>query len=141
MKRFNQKSSFGKKNFNRREKPGATGTGRGNFGGKISRDAHGFGQEKRMHRAVCTECGTDCEVPFKPNGERPVLCSNCFGEMAAAESPRRDQFKPKRFARPNRPGSFRRSERTDPRNSDDLKKELAQIHQKLDLILSVLKRG
>lgn len=31
-----------------------------------------------MHHAVCDECGDDCEVPFKPNGEKPVFCNNCF---------------------------------------------------------------
>ena len=31
-----------------------------------------------MFKAVCAECGDDCEVPFKPSGGRPVLCSNCF---------------------------------------------------------------
>jgi len=145
MKHINQKTNqkrfSGKRDSSRREGRPAVGTGRGNFGGRISRDTRGFGQEKRMYRAVCAECGRDCEVPFKPNGERPVFCSSCFEEMATEESPRRDQFKPRRFAGPNRSGSFRRSERTGPGNAGDLRKELAQIHQKLDLILSVLKRG
>ena len=141
MKHFNQKRSSEKKDPKRHPGHSAMGTGRGNIGGRIGRDARGFGQEKRMHWAVCSECGTDCEVPFKPNGERPVFCSSCFGQMATEELPRRDQFKPKRFAGPNRPRSFRRSERTGPGNSDDVKEALAQIHQKLDLILSVLKRG
>jgi CxxC-x17-CxxC domain-containing protein len=32
-----------------------------------------------MHKAICSECGEKCEVPFKPTGDKPVLCSNCFG--------------------------------------------------------------
>ena len=140
MRHSNQKSYFGKKDSSRHEGRGATGTGHGSFGGKISRDDRGFDQEKRMHRAVCSECGTDCQVPFRPIAERPVFCSNCFEKMAAAESPRRDQFKPNRFAGPKKPGSFRRSEPAGAGDSDDLKKELAQIHQKLDWILSALKR-
>lgn len=31
-----------------------------------------------MHRAVCDECGNDCEVPFRPTGDKPIYCSNCF---------------------------------------------------------------
>lgn len=48
----------------------------GGFGGKsfVKKD---FG-EKVMHRATCSECGNSCEVPFKPNGKKPVMCSNCF---------------------------------------------------------------
>ena len=32
-----------------------------------------------MHRTVCDDCGLNCEVPFKPTGEKPVYCSDCFG--------------------------------------------------------------
>ncbi|OIO47962.1 MAG: hypothetical protein AUJ28_00215 [Parcubacteria group bacterium CG1_02_37_51] len=31
-----------------------------------------------MHRATCSDCGKDCEVPFRPTGEKPVYCSDCF---------------------------------------------------------------
>ncbi len=31
-----------------------------------------------MHRATCADCGQSCEVPFKPNGSRPVFCRECF---------------------------------------------------------------
>ncbi|MDH5461313.1 MAG: DNA-directed RNA polymerase, partial [Candidatus Bathyarchaeota archaeon] len=24
-----------------------------------------------MHKAVCADCGQECEVPFKPDGSRP----------------------------------------------------------------------
>jgi CxxC-x17-CxxC domain-containing protein len=34
--------------------------------------------QREMHQAVCAECGADCTVPFKPNGEKPVLCRDCF---------------------------------------------------------------
>ncbi len=33
---------------------------------------------REMHDAKCAECGKDCQVPFKPNGEKPVLCSDCY---------------------------------------------------------------
>ncbi len=30
------------------------------------------------HQAVCAKCGKTCEVPFKPTGDKPVYCSECF---------------------------------------------------------------
>ena len=37
--------------------------------------------KKEMFQATCSECGNECEVPFKPTGEKPVLCSTCFGQQ------------------------------------------------------------
>ena len=59
------------------------GGGRGGFGG---RGGGGFGGGGRggdrgrpeMHRATCADCGNNCEVPFKPTGNKPVYCNNCF---------------------------------------------------------------
>ncbi len=50
------------------------GEGRGGGGG-------GFGRslgEREMHKAVCADCGQECEVPFKPSGDRPVYCKECY---------------------------------------------------------------
>ena len=33
---------------------------------------------REMHKAVCAECKKDTEVPFKPSGDRPVYCRECF---------------------------------------------------------------
>jgi len=42
----------------------------------------GFGQGQReMHSVVCAECGKDTTVPFKPRGDRPVYCSDCFSKQ------------------------------------------------------------
>ncbi len=39
----------------------------------------GFNRGPReMHKAVCADCGKECEVPFKPSGDRPVYCRECF---------------------------------------------------------------
>ena len=42
----------------------------------------GEGQNDRppreMHKATCTECGKECEVPFKPAEEKPVYCRDCY---------------------------------------------------------------
>lgn len=31
-----------------------------------------------MHDATCGKCGRDCQVPFRPNGKKPVYCGDCF---------------------------------------------------------------
>jgi len=28
--------------------------------------------------ATCAECGKQTQVPFKPSGNRPVYCRDCF---------------------------------------------------------------
>ena len=33
---------------------------------------------REMHKATCSECGKECEVPFKPTEGRPVYCKECF---------------------------------------------------------------
>ena len=50
---------------------------------------------REMHKAVCDECGKDCEVPFRPSGDKPIYCSNCFegkDERSSRKGPRGDSF-------------------------------------------------
>lgn len=35
-------------------------------------------RERVLHKAVCAACNKECEVPFKPSGDRPVYCKECF---------------------------------------------------------------
>ena len=52
---------------------------------------------KTMHKATCAECKRNCEVPFKPSGNKPVLCRDCFGEQRNNAEPREfKNNKPKR---------------------------------------------
>ncbi|MDQ3239755.1 MAG: hypothetical protein M3P33_04480 [bacterium] len=54
----------------------------GNFNNKRTySDRNDRGRDKdrtMMHQATCSKCGKDCTVPFKPTGNRPLFCSNCF---------------------------------------------------------------
>ncbi len=100
----------------------------GGFGGR--RDG-GFGGEKVMHRATCAECGSSCEVPFKPTGEKPVYCSTCFGNRS--DSPRAND---RSFSRP-------RVERSAPTmsatvNHDALAEKLVELNAKIDRLLDIL---
>ena len=57
------------------------GRGGGGFGQR--RD---FGGPREMHKAVCSECKKECEVPFKPTEGKPVYCRECFAKR------RKDNF-------------------------------------------------
>jgi len=49
------------------------------------------GDRQRMHSAVCTACGKKCEVPFRPTGDKPIYCSDCFGKKGGSSINRRDR--------------------------------------------------
>ena len=36
------------------------------------------GFERKMHKAICADCGKECEVPFKPIEGRPIYCRDCY---------------------------------------------------------------
>jgi len=81
------------KNFNREDR----------FGGekRFDRD-RGFRREERsdrptMHQATCAQCGKECHVPFKPTGDKPVFCSDCFGKKESFG--RKENFSDNRFQR------------------------------------------
>jgi len=38
----------------------------------------GFDQPREMHKATCSECNNECEVPFKPTEGKPVYCRDCY---------------------------------------------------------------
>ncbi|MFA5258506.1 MAG: CxxC-x17-CxxC domain-containing protein [Candidatus Pacearchaeota archaeon] len=61
----------------------------GNFNDGPRRSGGGFGGgggfkrsfndgPREMHKAVCSECKKECEVPFKPTEGKPVYCRDCF---------------------------------------------------------------
>ena len=44
-------------------------------------DRGGFGgRPKEMFKATCAECKKECDVPFKPSGNRPVYCKDCYSK-------------------------------------------------------------
>ncbi len=38
----------------------------------------GFGGDRKMYPATCSDCGAACEVPFEPKEGRPVYCRDCY---------------------------------------------------------------
>jgi CxxC-x17-CxxC domain-containing protein len=99
-----------------RGRSGGSRFGGGGFGG---RDSGRF--ERRpleMHDATCDKCKKQCQVPFRPSGDKPVLCSDCFRN----EGPR-DR---------GRPFSPRAS------SSGMSSEQFTKINAKLDKIIQIL---
>lgn len=47
---------------------------------------------KEFFKATCSDCGVECEVPFKPTQGRPVYCRDCFKKHQPAERRDRSRF-------------------------------------------------
>lgn len=43
---------------------------------------------REFFKAVCSDCGKECEVPFKPTQGRPVYCRDCFRKHQPADRDR-----------------------------------------------------
>lgn len=59
--------------------------GRGGFGGPRG---GGFGGDRgpvELFEATCADCGKQTEVPFRPNGKKPVFCRDCFKKQEGNE--------------------------------------------------------
>jgi CxxC-x17-CxxC domain-containing protein len=94
---------------------------RGDRGGRSS----GFGRDRprpEMHDAVCSDCGKECQVPFRPTGSKPVRCSDCHRAAGGGSSSSR----PRSFSAPSSGASGISQE------------QFKQINTKLDKIISIL---
>lgn len=58
-----------------------------------------FGDRERpqMYEAICSDCGKRCEVPFKPTGDKPIYCSQCFTNHGGASRSERGGRERPRF--------------------------------------------
>lgn len=88
-------------NFNRGDRRSGGGFNRGGFGGGRRFGGGRDGAKPVMHKAVCSECGANCDLPFKPTGDRPVFCSDCFSKQQDGGA-RPSRFGGDRRERPSR---------------------------------------
>jgi CxxC-x17-CxxC domain-containing protein len=80
---FERERSEGR-SFGRDSERNFGGRGRNFTSGGRGR-SFGGGRDRRSMPAcdaVCAKCGKNCQVPFKPTGDKPVYCSECFGAGA-----------------------------------------------------------
>jgi CxxC-x17-CxxC domain-containing protein len=111
------------KNTNRFKKPFTrSGPGRPSFDGP-----------KEKFKAECSNCHKTCEVPFRPNGKKPVFCSACFtrdGERDSRGSYQRTDYGSERTPRPQ-------PAMQEDRRIDDLKRQIHAIDSKLELLIQM----
>ncbi len=87
--------------------------------------------------ATCSSCGKPCEVPFRPTGEKPVYCRDCFQKQDQAPWRSDERRAP---AKPFRP----REDVSAPRGGGDidgLKYRLTTLESKVDRMLEILSKG
>jgi len=130
MKKFDRNESRG---FGGRDRGGFGGRDRGGFGGRDN-----FSERKEMHQAVCSDCGNNCEVPFRPSGSKPVFCSDCF--RGHDQAPSRGAGRDRDFA----PAPRRFEERAPRPNFSATSKDgnvedrISALHVKLDKVIALL---
>ena len=125
-------------------KPSSTGYKRQFKGGARSVGAPSWkrdedsGERPPMFPATCSQCNSSCEVPFKPNGKKPVLCLDCFrktdaGAASASSKPREDRGN---RAYPSSKPAYHSAPRA--QGGDDVSRQLREMSIKMDQILAVL---
>lgn len=99
------------------------------FGGGRGFDRPQRGGDREMFKATCSNCGKECEVPFRPTNGKPVYCSDCFEKMGGRrnESPRSEYPRPER-------SDFR----SQPQAPGIGSAQLDALNSKLDRIISLL---
>lgn len=99
-----------------------------------------------MHKAICSDCGNSCEVPFRPTGDKPIFCSDCFSAKRGGDAPREsaragsfggDRFPRKDFGdRAPRPSFGGAS--SAPRGDSEVKKQLEFLGMKIDRLTKIV---
>lgn len=117
------------------------------FKNKENRDNRGSGKDLRpvtMHKAVCASCGKTCDIPFKPTGDKPVYCRDCFAGRMAMGGDRSKRRDPRKNGYANRDSGFGNRENfsrdnfskdnfSNSKNSnDDLKRQINLLNDKVD---------
>jgi CxxC-x17-CxxC domain-containing protein len=69
--------------------------------------------------AVCAECGKNCEVPFKPSGNKEVFCKDCFDRRGGNEGRSEERNYNRKFEGNRSERSYDRNDRGDRGNRDD----------------------
>ncbi|MBN1405010.1 MAG: hypothetical protein JW946_00640 [Candidatus Omnitrophica bacterium] len=49
-----------------------------------------FDRPGNRYQAICADCGEECELPFRPSGDRPVYCRACFSKRKSGDSRNND---------------------------------------------------
>jgi len=133
-------------NFKRNDRGGFRGNGdnggfKGGFRGGRGDNRGGDRGERgpvTMHSAICSSCGKPCEVPFRPTGEKPVYCRDCFAGRSAMGGERSQRKDPRTFSANVSNNSQTNSNSQNNSNNYELKKQVEAMNVKLDKLLNVV---
>jgi len=120
----------------RRDSSDRGGRDRGGSGGRFfGGRGGGFGRSndgpREMFKTVCSNCGKECEVPFKPTSGKPVYCSDCFEKMGGRNTDSGRNDRTERTERSERP-----ERREAPRENNS--GQFNDLNAKLDKIIALL---
>ncbi len=117
------------------DKPRFGGGDRGGFGRSSG------GDRPMMHEATCSACGNSCQVPFRPNGRKPIFCSACFEKQGGGASNERTFDKPRFSSREDRAPRFGGDDSAAQKINENLRDQLREVNAKLDRILRALDKN
>ncbi len=97
-------------------------------------------RENKSYPATCTNCSIACDVPFRPDGSKPVLCRDCYSKKGPATTSApagRDRFaqtdsRSERFSS----NSTNTSQQTE---INQIVKQLGALETKINQILELMK--
>ncbi len=119
------------------------GPGRGHDRGH-GRDDRG-GEKTEMFSATCSACHKACEVPFRPSGDKPVYCRECFIEKGPNDNrvgksfeKRSDFSREARPQRDSRPSYRDEAPAHKSSGNEELKKQIAILETKLNRVIELL---
>lgn len=123
--------AFNRDRNNRSDRSGGDRGGfrsRPSFGGRPRFGDRGDRGLVEMHKAICDNCGRECEVPFRPTSGKPIFCSSCF------ENQRKGSYSS--FEKKNDFGGSRNAGINQGTNSNN--QRFDELNSKLDDILKIL---
>lgn len=120
-------------NYNKGGFKGNGGGYKGGFKGGNIGGNRGDRGPVTMHSAICSSCGKSCEVPFRPTGEKPVYCRDCFAGRSAMGGDRSQRKDPRTFST----NQTVNSSQSNAGNSE-MKKQLDAMNVKLDKLMSLV---
>jgi len=132
MSHFQKSHSYPKKQprvFGNRASDRSSNRPRSGFSDRDSFKSNSRGSNLELTRVTCDSCGKQTEVPFKPTGEKPVYCRDCFRQQSSAQGGRSDRFESR----------SRTSDRHAPEDhARPSSEDFEQINRKLDKIMEAL---
>ena len=87
-------------------------------------------RERTMHKAICADCNKECEVPFRPTGDRPVYCKECFSKRKGGGSFKTGCDNKPQERGPDQPHPFAKYQRSENRRPDEKKKPVSKKRKK-----------